>query len=57
MEILSLVVKEVRDYVGKDINGADLLYSLLNKPWLQSLLKVSESVMVHFMILLILTEK
>uniref|UniRef100_A0A672P640 MAGUK p55 scaffold protein 4 n=1 Tax=Sinocyclocheilus grahami TaxID=75366 RepID=A0A672P640_SINGR len=26
--------------VNKDINGAELLYSLLNAPWLQSLLKV-----------------
>ncbi|KAI4880267.1 hypothetical protein NFI96_030706, partial [Prochilodus magdalenae] len=42
MQILSHVVEEVRDSVGRDINGADLLYGLLNAPWLQSLLKVYE---------------
>ncbi|XP_062854180.1 MAGUK p55 subfamily member 4 [Trichomycterus rosablanca] len=47
VEILSLVVKEVRDSVGRDINGADLLYSLLNTPWLQSLLKVYECLQKH----------
>ncbi|XP_072539656.1 uncharacterized protein [Salminus brasiliensis] len=34
--------KVVRDSVGQDINGAELLYDLLNAPWLQSLLKVYE---------------
>ena len=43
MQILSHVVEEVRDSIGRDINGAELLYGLLNAPWLQSLLKVSES--------------
>uniref|UniRef100_A0AAR2IJ56 Membrane protein, palmitoylated 4-like n=1 Tax=Pygocentrus nattereri TaxID=42514 RepID=A0AAR2IJ56_PYGNA len=42
MQILSHVVEEVRDSVGRDINGSDLLYGLLNAPWLQSLLKVYE---------------
>ncbi|XP_072539654.1 MAGUK p55 subfamily member 4-like isoform X2 [Salminus brasiliensis] len=42
MQILSHVVEEVRDSVGQDINGAELLYDLLNAPWLQSLLKVYE---------------
>ncbi|XP_076159520.1 MAGUK p55 subfamily member 4 [Alosa pseudoharengus] len=41
-QILALVVEEVRDSISRDINGADLLYSLLNAPWLQSLLKVYE---------------
>lgn len=40
-QILALVVEEVRDSISRDINGADLLFSLLNAPWLQSLLKVS----------------
>lgn len=34
------MIAEVRGSVNKDINGAELLYSLLNAPWLQSLLKV-----------------
>ncbi|MGH0117622.1 UNVERIFIED_CONTAM: hypothetical protein FKN15_041814 [Acipenser sinensis] len=38
--ILAMVVEEVRLSISRDINGADLLYSLLNAPWLQSLLKV-----------------
>uniref|UniRef100_A0A3B1KAB6 MAGUK p55 scaffold protein 4 n=1 Tax=Astyanax mexicanus TaxID=7994 RepID=A0A3B1KAB6_ASTMX len=42
MQILSHVVEEVRDSVGQDIDGAELLYGLLNAPWLQSLLKVYE---------------
>uniref|UniRef100_A0A8C2BN72 Membrane palmitoylated protein 4 n=1 Tax=Cyprinus carpio TaxID=7962 RepID=A0A8C2BN72_CYPCA len=39
-QILAHVIAEVRSSVNKDINGAELLYSLLNAPWLQSLLKV-----------------
>uniref|UniRef100_A0A673GXK8 MAGUK p55 subfamily member 4-like n=1 Tax=Sinocyclocheilus rhinocerous TaxID=307959 RepID=A0A673GXK8_9TELE len=39
-QILAHVIAEVRGSVNKDINGAELLYSLLNAPWLQSLLKV-----------------
>uniref|UniRef100_A0A8C2BP15 Membrane palmitoylated protein 4 n=1 Tax=Cyprinus carpio TaxID=7962 RepID=A0A8C2BP15_CYPCA len=38
-QILAHVIAEVRGSVNKDINGAELLYSLLNAPWLQSLLK------------------
>ncbi|XP_043097223.1 uncharacterized protein mpp4b isoform X2 [Puntigrus tetrazona] len=41
-QILAHVIAEVRGSVSKDINGAELLYSLLNAPWLQSLLKVYE---------------
>lgn len=39
-QILALVIAEVRGSINKDINGAELLHSLLNAPWLQSLLKV-----------------
>ncbi|XP_058889547.1 MAGUK p55 subfamily member 4-like isoform X2 [Acipenser ruthenus] len=38
--ILAMVVEEVRLSISRDINGADLLYNLLNAPWLQSLLKI-----------------
>uniref|UniRef100_A0A8C9WJY9 MAGUK p55 scaffold protein 4 n=1 Tax=Scleropages formosus TaxID=113540 RepID=A0A8C9WJY9_SCLFO len=41
-EILASVVEEVKLSIGRDVNGADVLYSLLNAPWLQSLLKVSQ---------------
>ncbi|XP_029112652.1 MAGUK p55 subfamily member 4 [Scleropages formosus] len=41
-EILASVVEEVKLSIGRDVNGADVLYSLLNAPWLQSLLKVYE---------------
>ncbi|XP_056157384.1 MAGUK p55 subfamily member 4 [Lampris incognitus] len=41
-QILTDVIEEVRQSVHKDISGADLLYSLLNAPWLQSLLKVHD---------------
>ncbi|KAL7890721.1 hypothetical protein AOLI_G00001970 [Acnodon oligacanthus] len=47
MQILSHVVEEVRDSVGRDINGSELLYGLLNAPWLQSLLKVYECLQQH----------
>uniref|UniRef100_A0A8C7QR73 MAGUK p55 scaffold protein 4 n=1 Tax=Oncorhynchus mykiss TaxID=8022 RepID=A0A8C7QR73_ONCMY len=40
-QILSDVVEEVKHSINKEINGAELLYSLLNAPWLKSLLKVS----------------
>uniref|UniRef100_A0A674EAG6 MAGUK p55 scaffold protein 4 n=1 Tax=Salmo trutta TaxID=8032 RepID=A0A674EAG6_SALTR len=40
-QILSDVVEEVKHSIDKEINGAELLYSLLNAPWLKSLLKVS----------------
>ena len=40
VQILANVVEEIRVSIHQDINGADLLYSLLNAPWLQSLLKV-----------------
>uniref|UniRef100_A0A671KGZ0 Membrane palmitoylated protein 4 n=1 Tax=Sinocyclocheilus anshuiensis TaxID=1608454 RepID=A0A671KGZ0_9TELE len=38
-QILAHVIAEVRGSVNKDVNGAELLYSLLNAPWLQSQLK------------------
>uniref|UniRef100_A0A4W5N1W7 MAGUK p55 scaffold protein 4 n=1 Tax=Hucho hucho TaxID=62062 RepID=A0A4W5N1W7_9TELE len=40
-QILSDVVEEVKHSINKEINGAELLNSLLNAPWLKSLLKVS----------------
>ncbi|XP_041835214.1 MAGUK p55 subfamily member 4 [Melanotaenia boesemani] len=39
-QILSDVIEEVRRSVSQDIDGAEILHSLLNSPWLQSLLKV-----------------
>uniref|UniRef100_A0A8C4X7D1 MAGUK p55 scaffold protein 4 n=1 Tax=Erpetoichthys calabaricus TaxID=27687 RepID=A0A8C4X7D1_ERPCA len=42
-----MVVEEVRQSVNRDINGAALLYSLLNAPWLRSLLKVYECLQLH----------
>ncbi|XP_046716166.1 MAGUK p55 subfamily member 4 isoform X2 [Silurus meridionalis] len=42
IQILSHVVRGVKDFVDKDINGIGLLYSLLNTSWLRSLLKVYE---------------
>ncbi|KAM4560423.1 MAGUK p55 subfamily member 4 isoform 1-T1 [Odontesthes bonariensis] len=41
-QILSDVIEEVRRSVSRDIDGAEILHSLLNSPWLQSLLKVYE---------------
>ncbi|XP_028837491.1 MAGUK p55 subfamily member 4 isoform X2 [Denticeps clupeoides] len=41
-QILARVVEEVKESISRDINGAELLYTLLNAPWLQSLLKVYE---------------
>uniref|UniRef100_A0A673I8Q9 MAGUK p55 subfamily member 4-like n=1 Tax=Sinocyclocheilus rhinocerous TaxID=307959 RepID=A0A673I8Q9_9TELE len=38
-QILTEVVEEVRLSIDRDINGADLLYSLLSAPWLYSLLR------------------
>ncbi|XP_058888119.1 uncharacterized protein LOC131738178 [Acipenser ruthenus] len=37
---LAMMVEKVRLSISRDINGADLLFSLLKAPWLQSLLKV-----------------
>ncbi|XP_030637728.1 MAGUK p55 subfamily member 4 [Chanos chanos] len=42
MQILATVVEEVKSSINRDINGAELLYTLLNAPWLQCLLKVYE---------------
>ncbi|KAK3557475.1 hypothetical protein QTP70_027936 [Hemibagrus guttatus] len=42
VQILSHVVQEVKDSVGRDINGTHLLHGLLNTSLLQSLLKVYE---------------
>ncbi|CAJ1087720.1 MAGUK p55 subfamily member 4-like [Xyrichtys novacula] len=41
-QILTDVIEEVRKSVNPDIDGADILHSLLNASWLQSLLKVYE---------------
>ncbi|XP_062302306.1 MAGUK p55 subfamily member 4-like isoform X1 [Osmerus eperlanus] len=46
-QILTDVIKEVKISIDKDINGADLLYTLLNAPWLKSLLKVYEFLQQH----------
>ncbi|XP_073791306.1 MAGUK p55 subfamily member 4-like isoform X4 [Danio rerio] len=46
-QILAHVIAEVRGSINKDINGAELLYGLLNAPWLQSLLKVYECLQRH----------
>lgn len=39
-QILAHVVSGMRGSINKDINGVELLQSLLSAPWLQSLLKV-----------------
>ncbi|XP_038578390.1 MAGUK p55 subfamily member 4 [Micropterus salmoides] len=41
-QILTDVIEEVRQSVNHDIDGAEILHSLLNASWLQSLLKVYE---------------
>lgn len=41
-QVLSDVLEEVRRSLNQDIDGAQILHSLLNAPWLQSLLKVYE---------------
>ncbi|XP_030006975.1 MAGUK p55 subfamily member 4 [Sphaeramia orbicularis] len=46
-QILTDVIEEVRRSVHQDIDGADILHSLLNSPWLQSLLKVYECLQRH----------
>ncbi|XP_045071441.1 MAGUK p55 subfamily member 4-like [Coregonus clupeaformis] len=46
-QILSDVVEEVKHSIKKEINGAELLHSLLNTPWLKSLLKVYERLQQH----------
>uniref|UniRef100_A0A3Q3E3P1 MAGUK p55 scaffold protein 4 n=1 Tax=Hippocampus comes TaxID=109280 RepID=A0A3Q3E3P1_HIPCM len=38
-QILTDVVEEVRRTLNQDIDGTEILHSLLNAPWLQSLLK------------------
>uniref|UniRef100_A0A8D2ZIN7 Membrane protein, palmitoylated 4-like n=1 Tax=Scophthalmus maximus TaxID=52904 RepID=A0A8D2ZIN7_SCOMX len=38
-QILTDVVEEVRQSINQDIDGAEILHSLLNASWLQSLLK------------------
>ncbi|KAM6892544.1 MAGUK p55 subfamily member 4-like, partial [Lycodopsis pacificus] len=40
--ILTDVIQEVRRSVNQDVDGAEVLHSLLNTSWLQSLLKVHE---------------
>nr|XP_033471645.1 MAGUK p55 subfamily member 4 [Epinephelus lanceolatus] len=46
-QILTDVIEEVRSSVNQDIDGAEILHSLLNAPWLQSLLKVYECLQRH----------
>ncbi|XP_028288511.1 MAGUK p55 subfamily member 4 [Parambassis ranga] len=46
-QILSDVIEEVRQSVSQDIDGAEILHSLLNAAWLQSLLKVYECLQRH----------
>ncbi|XP_055022439.1 MAGUK p55 subfamily member 4 [Boleophthalmus pectinirostris] len=41
-QVLSDVLEEVRRSLHQDIDGAHIIHSLLNAPWLQSLLKVYE---------------
>uniref|UniRef100_A0A8C2Z2F0 MAGUK p55 scaffold protein 4 n=1 Tax=Cyclopterus lumpus TaxID=8103 RepID=A0A8C2Z2F0_CYCLU len=41
-QILTDVIQEVRRSVNQDIDGAEILHSLLNASWLQSLLKIYE---------------
>ncbi len=41
-QILTDVIREVRQSINQDIDGAEILHSLLNAPWLQSLLKVGK---------------
>ncbi|MED6290399.1 hypothetical protein CHARACLAT_012576 [Characodon lateralis] len=46
-QILSDVIEEVRCSISREIDGADILHSLLTAPWLQSLLKVYECLQKH----------
>ncbi|XP_053273266.1 MAGUK p55 subfamily member 4 [Pleuronectes platessa] len=46
-QILTDVIEEVRHSVNQDIDGAEVLHSLLNAPWLQLLLKVYECLQRH----------
>lgn len=39
-QILTDVIREVRQSVNQDIDGAEILHDLLTASWLQSLLKV-----------------
>ncbi|XP_068101199.1 MAGUK p55 subfamily member 4 isoform X3 [Hyperolius riggenbachi] len=41
-QILTLVLEELGLFYHKDVNGIGVLYSLLQAPWLQSLLKVHD---------------
>ncbi|XP_057194291.1 MAGUK p55 subfamily member 4 [Triplophysa rosa] len=46
-QILAHVVSGMRGSINKDINGVELLHSLLGAPWLQSLLKIYECLQQH----------
>nr|XP_017213260.1 uncharacterized protein mpp4a isoform X3 [Danio rerio]XP_021334532.1 uncharacterized protein mpp4a isoform X3 [Danio rerio] len=46
-QVLAEVLEEVRQSIDRDINGADLLHSLLSAPWLYSLLRVYECLVQH----------
>ncbi|XP_075464740.1 MAGUK p55 subfamily member 4 isoform X3 [Ascaphus truei] len=41
-QVLALVLEELGLFYNRDVNGIGVLYSLLQAPWLQSLLKVHE---------------
>lgn len=53
-QILTDVIDEVRQSVSEDIDGAEILHSLLNAAWLQSLLKVRKHFSVFHGSLLLL---
>lgn len=43
-QILTDVIEEVRESIGLEVDGGDVVHSLLNASWLQSLLKVLQRV-------------
>lgn len=45
--ILRLVLKELDVFYRRDLAGLQLLYDLLQTPWLQALLKVSPSLVMN----------
>ncbi|KAL2080898.1 hypothetical protein ACEWY4_022751 [Coilia grayii] len=46
-QVLADVLEEVRLSISRDVSGADLLHSLLSAPWLRSLLKVYECLLLN----------
>lgn len=47
-QILTDVIEEVQQSISLDIDGGEVVHSLLNASWLQSLLKVSYFLWVFF---------